>query len=114
MRNAELACPVVDRDLQDPMAGKPQEVGDEPVKATEAGEIRKTVPAHCAETARAVPYRILHHDVANPVRNPGRRALEPRIVSVAPPTGDGVPPIEPGEERGDVTWIVLQVDVHGD
>src|SRR5262249_49110289 len=39
MRDAELARPVADRDLQDPMAREPQEIRDEPVKAAEAGEI---------------------------------------------------------------------------
>ncbi len=105
---------MIDRDLEHPMAGEPEQVRDEPVEAAETGEIRQTVSAHGAEAARAVLHGVLHHDVANGVADAGGHALEPGVVSIPTPAGHGVPAVQRGQQRPDVAGIVLQVAVHRD
>jgi len=113
LRATEPARAVMDGDLHDSISGERDQGGHEPVHARVGRDRGQALAAHDAQAARAVLQAIARHGLADPVGRPRRQALEPRVVPDLPPADHGVGGVEPGEERGEVAGIALQIAVHG-
>ena len=103
----------MDGHLHDAVAGELEQGGDEPMHARVRRDRGQALAPHDPEAARAVLQAIARHGLADPVGGPRRQALQPRVVPDLPPPDHGVGAVEPGDERGEVAGIALQIAVHG-
>ena len=113
LERPNCARPVVDPDLHDAEPRDPEQRGHESVHPHVRRHRAHARPAHHPQATRAVLHRVPGDRLADPVGNPRRDPLEPRIPPKLPPADHRIGLAEVRHQHPEVARIVLQVAVHG-